>query len=102
MLWQLPEAKGHLDWQAFRNRCAGAKIYGVYVEVGPRLATQVIECGLADYLFVYQAPKLLSDASAPGIGSLRNSQSMEEAFALRDLRQANFEGDRLIRGFLLK
>lgn len=101
-LWQLPEARGHLDWLAFRKRCAEAGICGVYVEVGPRLATQVIECGLADYLFVYQAPKLLSDASAPGIGSLRNSQSMEEAFALRDLRQANFEGDRLIRGFLLK
>ena len=102
MLWQLPEAKGHLDWQAFRKRCAEAKIYGIYVEVGPTLATQVIEGGLADYLFVYQSPKLLSDASAPGIGSLRNSQSMGEVFALRDLRQANFGGDRLIRGFLSK
>ena len=77
MLWQLPEAKGHLDWQAFRERCAEAKIYGIYVELGPTLATQVIEDALADYLFVYQAPKFLSDASAPGIGSLRNSQSME-------------------------
>ena len=102
MLWQLPEAKGHLDWQAFRKRCAEAKIYGIYVEVGPTLATEFIEGDLADYLFVYQAPKLLSDASAPGIGSLRNSQSMGEVFALRDLRQANFGGDRLIRGFLSK
>jgi diaminohydroxyphosphoribosylaminopyrimidine deaminase/5-amino-6-(5-phosphoribosylamino)uracil reductase len=102
MLWQLPEAKGHLDWQAFRKRCVEAKIYGIYVEVGPTLATQVIEGALADYLFVYQAPKLLSDASAPGIGSLRNSQSMEEVFALRNLRQASFDGDRLIRGFLTK
>ena len=101
-LWQLSEADGHLDWQAFRKRCAEAKIYGVYVELGPTLATQVIEGGLADYLFVYQAPKLLSDASAPGIGSLRNSQSMREVFALRNLRQANFDDDRLIRGFLTK
>ena len=97
MLWQLPEANGHLDWQAFRKRCAEAKIYGVYVELGPTLATQVIEGGLADYLFVYQAPKLLSDASAPGIGSVRNSQSMMDVFALRNLRQANFDDDRLIR-----
>ena len=102
MLWQLPEAKGHLDWQAFRKRCAEAKIYGIYVELGPTLATQVIEDALADYLFVYQAPKFLSDASAPGIGSLRNSQSMEEVFALRNLRQASFHGDRLVRGFLTK
>lgn len=102
ILWQLPEAQGHLDWQAFRARCTEAEICGVYVEVGPRLATEVIEGALADYLFVYQAPKLLSDASAPSIGSLRNSQSMSDVFALRDPRQANFEGDRLIRGFLSK
>ena len=102
MLWQLPEAKGHLDWQAFRKRCAEAKIYGIYVEVGPTLATQVIEDALADYLFVYQAPKFLSDTSVPGIGSHRNSQSMENVFALRNLRHASFDGDRLIRGFLSK
>ena len=101
-LWQLPEAKGHLDWLAFRKRCTKAGIYGVYIEVGPTLATKVIEGALADYLFVYQAPKLLSDAVAPGIGSLRNSQSMSDVFVLRDLRQVNLEGDRLIRGFLSK
>jgi len=99
-LWELPEADGHLDWQAFRERCTEAGICGVYVEVGPTLATQVIEGGLADYLFIYQAPKLLSDASAPGIGSSRDSQSMDEVFALRDLRYARFGDDRLTRGFL--
>lgn len=101
-LWELPEAKGHLDWQAYRQRCAEEGIYGVYVEVGARLATGMIENALADYLFVYQAPKILSDASAPGIGSSRHSQSMSEAFALRDLRFARFGDDRLTRGFLSK
>jgi diaminohydroxyphosphoribosylaminopyrimidine deaminase/5-amino-6-(5-phosphoribosylamino)uracil reductase len=101
-LWVLPEANGHLDWQAFRTRCTAAGIYGVYVEVGPNLATRVIEGALADYIFIYQAPLLMSDASSLGLGSLRNSQSMEEVFALRELRFANLGDDRLTRGFLSK
>lgn len=101
-LWALPEAKGHLEWQAFRARCVAEGICGVYVEVGPTLATRVIEGGLADYLFIYQAPKLMSDAAAPGIGSLRNTQIMDEVFALRELRMAHFGNDHLIRGFLNK
>lgn len=99
-LWALPEAHEHLDWQAFRQRCVEAGICGVYVEVGPTLATRVIEGRLADYLFIYQAPKFMSDAGAPGIGSLRNSQSMDEVFALRELRFATLGDDRLTRGFI--
>jgi len=99
-LWSLPEVNGHLDWNAFRARCVQAGICGVYVEVGPILATGLIEGQLADYLFVYQAPKLMSDASSPGIGSFRNSQSMDEVFSLRDLRFASLGDDRLTRGFL--
>jgi len=99
-LWPLPEVNGHLDWQVFRERCAEQGICGVYVEVGPTLATRVIEGRLADYLFIYQAPKLMSDAGSPGLGSLRNSQSMDEVFALRALRFASFGDDRLTRGFI--
>jgi riboflavin biosynthesis pyrimidine reductase len=99
-LWGLPEANGHLDWQAFRERCKEADICGVYLEVGPSLATSVIENQLADYLFIYQAPKLMSDAAAPGLGSLRNSKSMDEVFALRSMRMENYGEDRLTRGFI--
>ncbi|MGZ0654636.1 bifunctional diaminohydroxyphosphoribosylaminopyrimidine deaminase/5-amino-6-(5-phosphoribosylamino)uracil reductase RibD [Coraliomargarita sp. W4R72] len=101
-LWMLPELNGHLDWRAFRARCVEAGICGVYVEVGPTLATRVIEGDLADYLFIYQAPKLMSDASSLGLGSRRNTQTMDEVFALRELRLANFGDDRLTRGFLQK
>lgn len=99
-LWVLPEVNGHLDWQVFRQRCKEADIYGVYVEVGPVLATGVIEDRLADYIFIYQAPKLMSDAAAPGLGSLRNSKSMDEVFALREMRLENYGEDRLTRGFI--
>lgn len=98
--WALPGANGHLDWHALRTRCAEEGIYGVYVEVGPSLATNVIENHLADYLFVYQAPKLMSDAASPGLGSMRNSKSMGEVFSLSDTRFENHGEDRLIRGFI--
>jgi len=99
-LWPLPEKHEHLDWQAFRRRCAEEGICGVYVETGPNLATRVIEGGLVDYLFIYQAPKLMSDAGSPGLGSMRCSQSMDEVFGLRELRFASLGDDRLTRGFL--
>jgi diaminohydroxyphosphoribosylaminopyrimidine deaminase/5-amino-6-(5-phosphoribosylamino)uracil reductase len=99
-LWLLPEANGHLDWQAFRQRCANAGICGVYVEVGPTLATRMLEGGLADYWFIYQAPKLMCDAASPGIGSLRQTQSMNDALSLRELRFAALGEDRLSRGFI--
>lgn len=100
-LWPLPEKNEHLDWQSFRRRCADEGICGVYVETGPNLATRVIEGGLVDYLFIYQAPKLMSDAGSPGLGSMRHSQSMDEVFALRELQFASLGDDRLTRGFIL-
>ena len=99
-VWTLPECEGHLDWQFFRRRCLAEAIDGIWVEAGPGLATACIEKQLADYLFVYQAPKLLSDASAKGIGSRRESQSMAEVWTLSELQQESLGEDRLIRGFL--
>lgn len=99
-IWELPEVDRHLDWGAFRLRCIEAHIHGVYVEVGPSLATSVIEHRLADYLFIYQAPKLMSDAAALGLGSLRYTKSLDEAFTLREMRLKNYGYDRLIRGFI--
>jgi diaminohydroxyphosphoribosylaminopyrimidine deaminase/5-amino-6-(5-phosphoribosylamino)uracil reductase len=99
-IWTLPESNGHLDWQAFRRRCVESSICGVYVETGPSLATEVVEAQLVDYLYIYQAPKLLSDADAPGLGSSRQTDSIGEAFTLRALKQESFGEDRLTRGFL--
>ncbi|TVP79170.1 MAG: bifunctional diaminohydroxyphosphoribosylaminopyrimidine deaminase/5-amino-6-(5-phosphoribosylamino)uracil reductase RibD [Puniceicoccaceae bacterium] len=99
-LWCLAGHEGSFDWGAFRQRCAEAGIFGVYVETGPGLATALLEGGLADYCFVYQAPKFICDSAAVGIGSRRETQSMEAAFRLRDLQLENFGQDRLTRGFI--
>lgn len=101
-VWCLPEENGYFDWAAFRQRCAAEGIFGVYVETGPRLATVMLEAGLADYCFVYQAPKFLSDAASPGIGTERNTHSMDAALRLKDLRFEQFGEDRLTRGFIEK
>lgn len=98
-LWCLPAKDGYFDWAAFRQRCAESGIYGVYIETGPQLATFLIEERGADYAFVYQAPKFLCDAAAPGIGSLRNTDSMDTAIHLRHQKMDTFGEDRLIRGF---
>ncbi len=99
-VWALPECEGHIDWSTFRARCAEAGICGVYVETGPGLATSIMERRLADYAFVYQAPKFMADAASAGLGSTRSTESMSEAIALSDVRHAILGDDHLVRGFL--
>lgn len=99
-VWQLPEVNGHLDLKAFAERCSREDIYAVYIEPGPRFATALIESRSVDYLFHYVAPKYMSDAAASGVGSQRETQSMDAAIQLTTVRQDSFGEDRLVRGFL--
>lgn len=99
-VWELPEVEGHLDWTAFSKRCVDEAICGVYVETGPVLATSLLEQKLADYAFIYQAPKFMSDCATRGIGSARDTQSMGEALQLNDVRHLILGEDVLTRGRL--
>lgn len=99
-LWELPERDGHLDWSVLRDRLKQAGISGLYVEAGPTLATALLEAGEVDYCFVYQAPKFMCDHAALGLGSVRNTQSMDEALGLDQVVHTCLSEDRLIRGFL--
>ena len=100
-MWQLPLASdGQLDLAAFQQRCSSAGIYGVYIETGPGLATALLENRKVDYCFIYQAPKFLADAAAPGIGRLRHTDSMQQAIALTDVKQQRLGDDTLLRGKL--
>jgi diaminohydroxyphosphoribosylaminopyrimidine deaminase/5-amino-6-(5-phosphoribosylamino)uracil reductase len=97
-VWELPEVDGRLDWSGFRARCADEGICGVYVETGPSLASSLLERKLADYAFIYQAPKFMSDCATPGIGSARETQSMRDALQLNQVRHAIVGEDILTRG----
>lgn len=99
-VWRVPEVDGHLDFDAFAERCAIENIYGIYLEPGPRWATSLIESETLDYLFHYVAPKYICDSTSTGLGSSRGTQSMDSAIQLIDVRQASFGEDCLIRGFL--
>ncbi|MFT4900790.1 MAG: diaminohydroxyphosphoribosylaminopyrimidine deaminase [Lentimonas sp.] len=100
-VWTLPlTTEGHLDLVVFKQRCAQAEIYGVYIETGPAWATGLIEQRGVDYLFIYQAPKFMSDACAPGIGTPRNTGSMQAAIELTQIKQLPLGSDILIRGKL--
>lgn len=99
-LWCLPAKGGYFDWSAFRQCCAESGLCGVYIETGPQLATFLIEERRADYAFVYQAPKFLCDAAVPGIGSPRNTDTIDAAIHLRNPKMDTFGEDRLIRGFI--
>jgi diaminohydroxyphosphoribosylaminopyrimidine deaminase/5-amino-6-(5-phosphoribosylamino)uracil reductase len=99
-VWTLPEVDGHLDWGAFRQRCADEGICGVYVEAGPLLASSLLERQLVDYAFIYQAPKFMSDCATPGIGSARETQSMRDALQLTKVQHAILGDDVLTRGRL--
>lgn len=100
-IWELPIAEdGHLDWQVFRDRCAVEEVIGIYIETGPRLATALIEKRKLDYLYLYQAPKFMSDCAAAGIGSARHTNSMSEAIKLSGVQRAILGEDSLTRGHL--
>ena len=99
-VWELPEVNGRLDWTAFRARCAEEGICAVYVETGPSLASSLLEQGLADYVFIYQAPKFMSDCATPGLGSARQTQSMRDALELHNVRHTILGEDILTRGSL--
>lgn len=99
-VWKLPEDNGHIDWSGFRARCAEEGIFGVYIETGPGLATEVIESEKVDYLFIYQAAKFLSDAAASGIGSDRQTFRMSDAFELQEVQHVILGSNILTRGRL--
>ncbi|PXA04106.1 bifunctional diaminohydroxyphosphoribosylaminopyrimidine deaminase/5-amino-6-(5-phosphoribosylamino)uracil reductase RibD [Coraliomargarita sinensis] len=101
-VWELPEDRGHIDWTAFRERCAAETVCGVYIECGPALATEVIENKKADYLFIYKAPKFMADSATPGIGSRRATASMSDALHLENVHHEILGDDVLTRGRLLR
>ncbi len=99
--WELPEgADGHVDLTAFRERCAAESIYGIYFEAGPQMASNLIDKQFVDYAFFYKAPKLLNDSATPGMGNLRSTESMGDAFRLSCVRHTVLGEDILIRGYI--
>ncbi len=98
-VWQLPESNGHLDLEAFRQRCAAEAIHGIYFETGPRWTSALLANKSIDYLFHYIAPKYMADSESPGIGLDRKTTSLAEAISLHEKQQESLGDDWLLRGW---
>jgi riboflavin biosynthesis pyrimidine reductase len=99
--WAIPcQPNGRLCLKSFLKRCQQGSIHGLYFEPGPQLLSSLLEEQLIDYLFVYKAPKLISDQAAKGIGSQRHTQSMDAAYHLKNTVYTQLGQDYLVRGHL--
>ncbi len=63
---------------------AKRKLTGIYFEPGPKLFQGLMAAGVVDYLWFYQAPKIIGDRDAPGLMLPTPAASMDQAFALID------------------
>lgn len=85
-----------LDEHLIREGC-----YGVFVEGGQKLLSSLLAAQRLDYLFVYQAPMLMADASAPGCFSGCSPDSPDEAIRLDEVTHAVVGQDILTRGHVV-
>ncbi len=97
-VWVIPSDNQSVPFADFKQRCAEAKISGVYVEGGARLIGNLLRWQELDYLFNYRAPLLFADERAKsGFSGLR-TEKLVNAVRLTDVRHANFADDQLMRG----
>ncbi len=57
-------------------------ITGVYFEPGPKLFRGLMAAGVVDYLWFYQAPKIIGDPDAPGLLVPHPPITMDQALSL--------------------
>ncbi|KAF0094575.1 MAG: Riboflavin biosynthesis protein RibD [Puniceicoccaceae bacterium 5H] len=91
---------GRAFWRHFRQALLVKGITGLYLETGSGLAQDLWLHRAVDYLFVYQAPKLVLDADAPTPFRGLPAGRMADALQLRQLHVERFGPDTLYRGWV--
>ncbi|MGE9292919.1 MAG: bifunctional diaminohydroxyphosphoribosylaminopyrimidine deaminase/5-amino-6-(5-phosphoribosylamino)uracil reductase RibD [Puniceicoccales bacterium] len=87
-------------FDAVLEKCAQAKITGLYVEGGSSLLGLLLEEHRIDYLFAYRAPVFLADPEAlPALQGLV-STTLDAAPRLKNIRHALHGDDQLMRGHI--
>ena len=92
----LPERDGRVDLNAALSRLVQEGVLSLMVEGGPRVLTAFIKEGLADWLSLFVAPRIMGEGM--GLGSGLSLGSVGEAFALRDLQSRRVGDDLWIEG----
>lgn len=97
-VWVLPSSTQRVSWPDFRQKCAAARISGVYFEGGSQLLSQLLRDAQIDYLFSYRAPLIFGDDRAkPMMNGLR-TEKLANAVRLTDVHHAVLGDDMLARG----
>ncbi|MGF1483684.1 MAG: bifunctional diaminohydroxyphosphoribosylaminopyrimidine deaminase/5-amino-6-(5-phosphoribosylamino)uracil reductase RibD [Opitutales bacterium] len=98
--WPIPDVGSPEGMAAFREQCARSGIYGVYIEGGSNLHSVLLAARELDYMFVYQAPRILADEHALPVFRGLQTDSIDEAVELTEVRHEVFGRDILTRGFV--
>jgi len=97
-VWVLPSPTQRVGWAEFRQKCAEERIFGVYVEGGAQILSQLLREAQIDYLFSYHAPMLFGDDRAkPMMRGLR-TERLHQAVRLTELQHTILGDDVLTRG----
>ncbi|MDD4349868.1 MAG: bifunctional diaminohydroxyphosphoribosylaminopyrimidine deaminase/5-amino-6-(5-phosphoribosylamino)uracil reductase RibD [Opitutales bacterium] len=100
-VWPFPmDMNGKFPWEAFRHRCAQESIYGVLIEGGSNLLSDLLGSGQADYLMAYRAPILFGDDHALPLFAGLAPSTPQQALRLTKVRHAILGEDQLLRGFM--
>jgi diaminohydroxyphosphoribosylaminopyrimidine deaminase/5-amino-6-(5-phosphoribosylamino)uracil reductase len=85
---------------AMIDHLAMLQLTGVYFEPGPRLFKTLMTAGVVDYLWIYQAPKIIGDPDAPGLVLPTPATTMDQAMILVEPEWSCFDADIRISGRL--
>jgi len=97
-VWVLPSPTQRVGWAEFRQKCAEEQIFGVYIEGGAQILSQLLRESQIDYLFSYQAPMLFGDDRAkPMMRGLR-TERLSQAVRLAEPLHTILGDDVLTRG----
>lgn len=99
-LWPITDVATPAGMAAFREQCAREGIYGVYVEGGSNLHSVLLSARELDYMFIYQAPRILADEHALPVFQGRQTNRVDEAITLSEVRHETFGDDVLTRGYV--
>ncbi len=97
-VWVLPSDSQRVRLPDFREKCAEAKITGVYFEGGSDLLSQLLRDAQIDYLFSYRAPMILGDDRAKPMMKGLRTEKLIQAVRLTGVKHRVLGDDMLARG----
>ena len=100
-IWEFPNEDDLEVFSRFRDRCREQEITGVFCEGGSNLLSSLLLTRNLDYLFSYRAPIMFADEHALSMLVGTQSENIDEATCLSNVKHRIFGKDQLMRGYLV-